>query len=107
MNRGYEIAEVKRYLLDLHKRIPQMKLGTHIIVGFPSETDEDFQKSIELVRTLAFSYVSVFWHENRPNTIASKLPDKVDKETITKRARLLAKEVNSAGARAILFNPTN
>jgi tRNA A37 methylthiotransferase MiaB len=88
MNRGYEIAEVKNCILDLHKRVPKMKLGTHIIVGFPGETDEDFQKSIALIRTRAFSYVSVFCYENRPNTQASKLPFTVDKETIAKRVKL-------------------
>ena len=107
MNRGYEIDEVKKCILDLNKRIPKIKLGTHIIVGFPGETDEDFQKSIELVRAIYFNYVSVFWYEERPGTKALHLPDKVEKETITKRARLLAKEANKTGAYAFLFNPTN
>jgi len=92
MNRGYKIEKVKECLLDFQKTIPELKLETHIIVGFPGETEEDFQKSVELVKEINFSKVVVFRYEDRPNTRASSFPDKVLKEVIDRRARVLAKE---------------
>jgi tRNA A37 methylthiotransferase MiaB len=92
MNRGYKIEKVKDCLLDFQKTIPELKLETHIIVGFPGETEEDFQKSVELVKEIKFSKVVVFRYEDRPNTRASSFPDKVLKEVIDRRVRVLAKE---------------
>lgn len=95
MNRGYKIAEVKECFLDLLRTIPDLNLETQVIAGFPGETDEDFQKTLEIVRAIRFSKVVVFKYEDRPNTKASDLPDKVPKSIINKRARVLAKEVNA------------
>ena len=92
MNRNYKIDEVKKCLLDLHKNFPEVELETHIIVGFPGETYEDFQKSKELVRELEFASVNIYRYEDRPGTAASKLPCKLNKNTISKWARTLAKE---------------
>lgn len=92
MNRGYEIEKVKNCILDFQKTIPDLRLETHIIVGFPGETEEDFQESLELVKEIRFSKVVVFKYEDRPNTRASVFPDKVPKEIIDRRVRALAKE---------------
>jgi tRNA A37 methylthiotransferase MiaB len=92
MNRGYEIEEVKNCILDLEETIPDLELETHIIVGFPGETEEDFQKSLELIKEMKFSKVVLFRYEDRPNTRASSFPDKVPKEVIDRRVRMLAKE---------------
>ncbi|MCJ7560414.1 radical SAM protein [Candidatus Bathyarchaeota archaeon] len=95
MNRGYGIEKVKEYLLDLLRTIPDINVETQIIAGFPGETDEDFRKTLEIVRAIRFSKVVVFRYEDRPNTKASDLPDKVPKSIIDKRARVLAKEVKA------------
>lgn len=92
MNRGYKIEEVKKCILDLQKTIPDLKLETHVIVGFPGETEEDFQKTVELIRETKFPKVVVFKYEDRPNTKASGLPDKIPKKTIDRRVKILAKE---------------
>jgi len=92
MNRGYRIQKVKECILDFQKTIPELKLETHIIVGFPGETEEDFQKSVQLVKETKFSKIVVFRYEDRPNTRASSFPDKVPKEVIDRRVRVLAKE---------------
>ncbi|MEM4733559.1 MAG: radical SAM protein, partial [Candidatus Bathyarchaeia archaeon] len=47
MRRGYQIDEVKACLLDLRRHLPDLFIETHIITGFPGETEEDFQKSVE------------------------------------------------------------
>ena len=92
MNRGYEIERVRKCILDFHKTIPDLRLETHVIVGFPGETEEDFQKTLELIRGIKFSKVVVFKYEDRPNTRASNFPDKVPKEIIERRVRTLAEE---------------
>lgn len=94
MNRYYAIEDVKKCLLDLQKNIPTLMLETHIMVGFPGETTEDFQKTAELIREIKFADIQLYKYEDRPGTTSSMLPDKVGKRTILKRAKILAKEAN-------------
>lgn len=91
MNRRYKIEEVEECLLDLKRTISNINLETQIIVGFPGETYEDFQKTQEMVKALDFSKVVVFRYEDRPNTRASNLPGKVSKSIVDSRIRALAK----------------
>lgn len=95
MRRHYTIDEVKKCLLDLQKEIPSIKLETHLLVGFPGETDDDFQMSINLLREVTFSKVWVYKYDDRPGTAAFKLPNKVSKEIINNRAKILEKEFNA------------
>jgi tRNA A37 methylthiotransferase MiaB len=92
MNRGYAIEEVKECLSDLKKIIPGLKLETHFIVGFPGETEEDFQKTLELVSEIKFNSIVIFRYEDRPNTVASTYPDKISKKTLERRIRSLTKK---------------
>jgi len=91
MKRHYNIDEVKKCILDLQKNIPNLNLETHIMVGFPSETEEDFQMSLNLLRDLQFSKVEIYKYEDRPGTIASKMTDKISDTTMNKRVKILAK----------------
>lgn len=93
MNRRYEISEVKKCLLDLKKKVPNLKVETHIMVGFPSETEEDFQESLDLVREVSFSNVAVYQYEERPNTPAFDMTGKVSNEIIKRRVKKLKEEV--------------
>ena len=95
MNRHYEIDEVKKSILNLQKNIPEIILDTHILVGFPGETDEDFRKSLNLVREIKFSSVEIYPYQDRPGTTSSNLPDKVPKDVIKRRTRILAQEVKA------------
>lgn len=94
MNRPYKIDDVEECFLDLLRTIPEIHLETQIICGFPGETDEDFQKNLEIVRAVNFSKVVVFEYNDRPNTRASYFRDKIPKNLIEKRARMLTKEVS-------------
>jgi tRNA A37 methylthiotransferase MiaB len=96
MNRGYTIKSVRENLLNLKTTIPELEIDTHIVVGFPGETEEDFQESVKLVKEIEFSELVLFKYDDRPNTKASNLPDKVAKKIIDKRARILAKEANAS-----------
>ena len=97
MDRHYEIEEVKKCLLDFKKHVPEAALDTHVLVGFPGETEEDFEQSLNLVREVEFSHVEVYSYEDRPGTIASNLPGKVPDDVIKKRIKILMKQVKAQG----------
>lgn len=65
------------------------------MIGFPGETDEDFQKSVELVKEVHFSKVEVYQYEDRPGTEALTLPNKVPKNVMKAREKILAKQVKT------------
>jgi tRNA A37 methylthiotransferase MiaB len=93
MNRHYNIEEVKKCLSILQRNVPKIKLDTHILVGFPGETDEDFRKSLDLIREIEFSNVEIYPYQDRPNTVSSNLPDKISEEVINKRIVSLEREI--------------
>jgi tRNA A37 methylthiotransferase MiaB len=97
MNRRYEISEVKKCLLDLKKKVPNLQVETHIMVGFPGETEEDFQRSLDLVREIPFLRIETYPFEERPNTAAFDMTGKVSQEIIKKRVKKLKAEVKAAG----------
>ena len=62
----------------IKQKRPGISLSTDIIVGFPGETDEDFNDTLELCKIVGFSKIHVFPYSDRNGTIASKMKDKVD-----------------------------
>jgi tRNA-2-methylthio-N6-dimethylallyladenosine synthase len=85
MNRKY----TREHYLDLvdriREQIPDISLTTDIIVGFPGETDEDFDQTMDLVRRVRFDYAYTFLYSKRTGTPAAKKAEQVDEET--KKAR--------------------
>ncbi|MCI0501902.1 MAG: radical SAM protein, partial [Epsilonproteobacteria bacterium] len=57
MRRQYKIEDVKKCILRLKEKVPNLKIYTHIIVGFPGETDEDFQQTLKFLREIQFDSV--------------------------------------------------
>ncbi|MDA9719233.1 tRNA (N6-isopentenyl adenosine(37)-C2)-methylthiotransferase MiaB [Betaproteobacteria bacterium] len=86
MKRGYTALEYKSIIKKLRLNRPSLSLTSDFIVGFPGETDEDFEKTLNLVDELKFDGSYSFAYSDRPGTPASQLPGKIDK--ITKFARL-------------------
>jgi len=86
MNRGYTIE----YYLDRVKKIrslrPQARISTDMMVGFPGETDEQFENSLKLINEVGFTMVNMFAYSTRPQTAAAKMPDQAPEEI--KQARL-------------------
>jgi threonylcarbamoyladenosine tRNA methylthiotransferase MtaB len=68
---------------------PNFGLGADLIVGFPGETDEEFESTRRMVEELPFSYLHVFRFSRRPGTAAADMPDQVHPETITERSAVL------------------
>ena len=91
MRRGYTNAQYRDLVARIRASIPGVALSTDLIVGFPCETNEQFERSLAMVRDIRFDKVHVAAYSSRPNTIADrKLPDDVPAEE--KRRRLQAVE---------------
>jgi tRNA-2-methylthio-N6-dimethylallyladenosine synthase len=74
MGRGYDIAEYHRLVADLRAARSGLALSTDLIVGFPGETEGDFQATLELVERVRFAQVFAFKYSPRPGTPAPRLP---------------------------------
>ncbi|MCB1182931.1 tRNA (N(6)-L-threonylcarbamoyladenosine(37)-C(2))-methylthiotransferase MtaB [bacterium] len=68
---------------------PHFGLGADIIVGFPGETDAEFEETRRMIAELPFSYLHVFRFSPRPGTAAADMPDQVHPETIAARSEIL------------------
>ena len=90
MNRSYTREEYLALVARLREAMPELALSTDIIVGFPGETEEDFQDTLSLVREAAFSSAFTFIYSRRPGTPAAKMPDDTPREVIQDRFDRLA-----------------
>ena len=77
MKRGYAREDYLARVDRLRKARPDIALTTDIIVGFPGETDEDFQATMDLVKQVRFDGMFSFKYSDRPRTLASKMAGKV------------------------------
>ena len=93
MNRSYTRDEYLALVGRLRAAIPNIALSTDIIVGFPGETEEDFQDTLSLVREAGFSSAFTFIYSPRPGTPAAKMVDNTPHEVIQDRFDRLAEQV--------------
>ena len=93
MNRKYTREEYLALVGRLRAAMPDLALSTDIIVGFPGETEEDFQDTLSLVREAAFSSAYTFIYSRRPGTPAAEMPDDTPREVIQGRFDRLAELV--------------
>jgi len=89
MNRRYSMADYDA-LADAIRSDPHWTLTTDIIVGFPGETNEDFEATVTAVRRHQFDGVFLAKYSDRPGTSASVMPDKVPQKTIDERHSVLS-----------------
>ena len=99
MGRKYTVAEYAEMIADARKLIPNLHLGTDLIVGFPGETEADFKESCAFVKKIGFSNIHVFPFSPRQGTPAEKMPGRVVGDELDKRLEAL-KEIKSASAAA-------
>ncbi len=92
MRRNYKADEVIQAIKELRKAYPQVLLSTHVLVGFPGETKEDFQMTVNLLRTLRFQRVDIYEYSDRPKIDSINLPNHVPQKEIKRRATILHKE---------------
>jgi tRNA-2-methylthio-N6-dimethylallyladenosine synthase len=89
MKRNHMAIEYIAKIKKLRKVRPNISVSTDIIVGFPGETDEDFQATMKLVETIGFDHSFSFIYSKRPGTPASNYPDNVSEEVKKQRLKIL------------------
>jgi threonylcarbamoyladenosine tRNA methylthiotransferase MtaB len=95
MRRNYDTAYYRDLLWSVRERLPEAALGSDIIVGFPSESEAQFEASLEYFAALPLTYFHVFPYSPRRGTVAADLPDAVS--SAVKKAR--AQRLRALGAR--------
>jgi len=87
MNRHYTIEHYMDIINYIRKKIPSVRLTTDLIVGFPGETEEDFNETVNLVKTVKYDGIFAYMYSPRTGTIAEKmeqLPFKIKNERVNK-----------------------
>jgi threonylcarbamoyladenosine tRNA methylthiotransferase MtaB len=87
MRRPYSAEYYERLVTRIHARLPDAAIGSDIIVGFPGETADQFERMAALLERLPLSHLHVFPYSDRPGTAAARLPGKVEGATIRERGR--------------------
>ncbi len=91
MNRHYTAGQYRDLIRYAKEKIPGLTLSSDIIVGFPGETEEDFQATLDLVREIGYMQLFTFIYSKREGTKAATMPDPITRKEKTDRmARLLA-----------------
>ena len=91
MRRGYASDDYRRLVDRIRNAIPGVSMSTDVIVGFPGETDDEFESTLDLIRDLRFDKVHVAAYSDREGTIAHRRMDD-DVPHDVKRARVQAIE---------------
>jgi tRNA A37 methylthiotransferase MiaB len=89
MEREHSANDIQKTLKKLHNIYPQLQLNTQVIVGYPSETEEEFGETLDFIKDLGFNYVVVFPYHDKENTVASRLKNKVPERIIDQRIKRL------------------
>lgn len=95
MLRPYDTKRFLGLIEPIRELLPKAAIGTDVIVGFPGETEEDHQATLDLLEQGPFTYLHVFPYSDRPGTSAGSMHDKVPPEIIKRRAG----ELRRLGAR--------
>lgn len=95
MNRKYTSADYLKKVEILRKYVPDCAITTDIIVGFPGETDKDFNDTLELVRKVDFASAFTFVYSKREGTVAAKMENQIPEDICKKRIMELVELVNS------------
>lgn len=89
MNRHYNFEKIKNVINKLNERFERVFLGCDIIVGFPQETLEDFNLTLERLSELPLSQIHVFPYSIRPKTVAATMPSQVEQSEKHRRMQLV------------------
>ena len=89
MGRRYTAADLAAMLARIRRRVPEAVLRTTLIVGFPGETDNDFEQLLQFVQTARFDHLGVFTYSDADDLAAHGLPLPVAPETARKRRNIL------------------
>lgn len=90
MNRKYRTADFERTVNLIRKYFPLAGITTDVIVGFPTETEENFTETVNFIKKIGFSDLHIFPYSNRKGTVASKMFKDLPKSVKEERAKVLA-----------------
>ena len=94
MKRGHTVLEYKSKIRKLRKIRPDISISSDFIVGFPGETDSDFQATLDLIAEIGFDQSFSFIYSKRPGTPAASYPDEIQPEQKKQRLQLLQARIN-------------
>ncbi len=89
MRRMYSISSFMKTIKSFRKHYPLFNFTTDIIVGFPGETDEDFNNSVQIAREAGFSHIHTFRYSDRTGTRASRMPQHIPPALMVKRSEII------------------
>lgn len=95
MNRKYTAADYVKKIEILKKYVPDCAVTTDLIVGFPAETDKDFEATLNLVKKINYSSAFTFVYSKREGTVAAKMDNQIPEAVSKKRIMELVELVNS------------
>jgi tRNA-2-methylthio-N6-dimethylallyladenosine synthase len=99
MKRGHTVLEYKQKIRRIREKRPGISLSSDFIVGFPGETERDFEDTMKLIRDLEFDQSFSFIFSARPGTPAATLPDDVPLEVKKERLMRLQQQINRQAAK--------
>ena len=99
MNRHYDKEQYLTIVKKLREAIPDIALTTDIIVGFPGETEEDFQETLEVVKQVEYDSAFTFIYSKRTGTPAAAMEDQCDPAEVKRHFDLLLREVQQISAK--------
>jgi MiaB-like tRNA modifying enzyme len=89
MNRKYTIQDFKMIVNTFRKKYPDITIATDVIVGFPGETDKQFQNTIDLIKKIKPDITNITRFSVRPNTIAKIMKEQITTEIAKQRSKIL------------------
>lgn len=110
MNRKYTPEEYRNIVSLIREKIPDVTFTTDVMVGFPGETEEEFEKSYAFCREIGFLWMHVFKYSPRKGTLAYKFQDQIDsktKEARSKRMIELAKQMRHKAFESFIGRKTD
>ncbi|WP_408954869.1 tRNA (N(6)-L-threonylcarbamoyladenosine(37)-C(2))-methylthiotransferase MtaB [Natroniella sp. ANB-PHB2] len=89
MNRPYQVADFKKMIVMIREQVPEIAITTDVIVGFPGESEADFEKTYQLMKELEFSDAHIFKYSKREGTPAAGFKEQVHSKVKKKRSKKL------------------
>lgn len=90
MKRGYTVEQYRKLVANIRSRIPNVAINTDIIVGFPGETEEQFQRTYDLLAELKLDKVHLARYSPRPHTLSTRtMPDDVPEDEKRRRHQMI------------------
>ncbi|MEL7671450.1 tRNA (N(6)-L-threonylcarbamoyladenosine(37)-C(2))-methylthiotransferase [Methanobacterium sp.] len=88
MGRDHTVAQYKDIISKVREKIPEISIATDIIVGYPTETDEDFEDTLKLIEDIKPNFIHISKYRHRPMAISSSMPE-IDHNIMKKRSKAL------------------